>query len=51
MKESFKKCHEQFLELLKTKIPKQNKTNVCVIMDKETGIINAFQNCFTTATF
>ena len=40
----YKKCHEQFLDLIRSKIPKLNSTNVCIITDREVDIINAFQN-------
>lgn len=42
----FQKCHEQFLEVVKLKVPKLKTTNICVVTDREIGIINAFQNVF-----
>lgn len=46
----FQKSHEHFLEILREKIPKLNEKSFPVIMDTETGIINAFNNIlpFTT---
>ena len=38
----FQKCHEQFLDLVKTKIPRLEKKNVPIITDREAGIVNAF---------
>ncbi|WAR17137.1 hypothetical protein MAR_031731, partial [Mya arenaria] len=45
----FKKCHEHFLNEIKSKIPKTNTGDFCIITDRETGIINAFENCLSSA--
>ena len=38
----FQKCHEQFLDLIKEKIPNLERKNVPIVTDRETGIVNAF---------
>ena len=45
----FQKCHEQLFDLIKSKIPKLNSKHVCVITDREVGIINAFKNALPNA--
>ncbi|XP_060607618.1 uncharacterized protein LOC132759787 [Ruditapes philippinarum] len=41
----FQKCHESFIEILKDKIPKLKEKPVNIIMDREQGILNAFEKC------
>ena len=36
-------CHEQFISILREKMPKLGQRAVTVITDRETGIINAFE--------
>ena len=45
----FQKCHEQFIDLIKTKIPKLNSKHVCIVTDREVSIINAFKHCLPDA--
>ena len=37
----FQKCHEQFLDVLKEKIPRLGRKPVPIITDREAGIVNA----------
>ena len=39
----FQKCHEQYLDVILSKIPKLNSKHVCIVTDREVGIINAFK--------
>ena len=39
----FQKCHEQFLEVIKEKIPRLERKSVPIITDREAGIVNAFE--------
>lgn len=41
----FQKCHESFIEILKDKILKLKEKLLNIIMDREQGILNAFENC------
>ena len=45
----FQKCHEQLVDVIKSKIPKLNSKHVCIITDREVGIIHAFKNILPNA--
>ena len=45
----FQKCNEEFIEIIKTKVPKLSNKAVCVITDRETGIVNAFEKCLESS--
>ena len=45
----FQKCHEQLIDLVKSRVPKLNSKHVCIITDREVGIINAFKNILPNA--
>ena len=45
----FQKCHEQLIDVIKSKIPKLNSKHVCIITHREVGIINAFKNILPNA--
>ena len=42
----FQKVHEALLENLKQKIPRLKSKNICIVTDREIGIVNAFKNIF-----
>ena len=37
----FQSCHSDFVNILKSKIPNLNSTNVTIVTDREKGIIGA----------
>ena len=45
----FQKCHEQFLEVIKEKIPRLGKKTVPIVTDREVGIVNAITKVLPNA--
>ena len=45
----FQKCHEQFFEVIKDKIPRLGRKRVAIITDREAGIVNAIEKVFPNA--
>ena len=45
----FQKCHEQFFEIIKEKIPRLGRKAIPIITDREAGIVNAIENVFPNA--